>query len=225
MGRVHILSNSGERFKDRREAGRLLGVELKKEHGLDTIVLGIPRGGIVVAVEVAKTLDAHLDIVLSRKLGAPFNPELAVGAVSEDGKVFLNENVVASLGVDDYYIQKEKAHQILEIKRRIELYRKFLPKVPLKGKIVIVTDDGVATGATMQAALWAARQEQPKKLIAALPVGPPETIEMLAGDADETLCLRAPEFFAAVGQFYLQFGQVEDEELTEVLKEEVRRKG
>lgn len=227
MGGTRIISHSDERFSDRQEAGRLLARELKKIESRDTraVVLGIPRGGIIVAREIALALDADLDIVLSRKLGAPHNPELAVGAVSEDGRVFLNEDVVSSLAVDDGYVHKEKEHQMLEIKRRIALYRKALPKVSLQGRVVIVTDDGVATGATMQAALWAARHEGPKKLIAALPVGPEDTIRKLAQDADEMICLRTPEFFAAVGQFYAQFGQVEDEELLEVLKKENKRKG
>ncbi len=220
MGKIRIISQSSERFESRKAAGTLLAAELKKLKGEAAVVLGIPRGGMIVACELALALDADLDIVLSRKLGAPHNPELAIGAVGEDGKVFLNENVVGYLSVGDDYVRVEKERQMLEIKRRIALYRKVLPKVALNERTVIVTDDGVATGATMQAALWSVRQEGPKKLIAALPVGPPETLEMLSQDADEIICLRAPEFFAAVGQFYSQFTQVEDKELLELLRKE-----
>jgi predicted phosphoribosyltransferase len=217
MKAVRIVSQSDEMFIDRVEAGKLLGQELKKLKGKNAVVLGIPRGGIIVAREIARMLDADLDIVLARKVGFPGNPELAIGSVSEDGKLFLHETLLSQMYVNEEYIQQEKAHQLAEVSRRISRYRRILPKVKLEGRPVIVTDDGLATGATMQAALWAARQEKPLKLIAALPVGPEEALRGL--DADEIVCLRAPLSFMAVGQFYLQFDQVEDEEVLEILKE------
>jgi len=223
MGILRIASRSDKPFRDRLEAGQLLGRELKTWRGQRAVVLGIPRGGLIIAREVSRALEADLDIVLSHKLRAPGNPELAIGAVAEDGKLFLHEMLVQELGVESAYIQQEKERQLVEIARRTKLIRRILPKVPLKGSLVIITDDGVATGATMQAALWAARQEHPKKLIAALPVGPEETMRRLAKDADEMLCLRAPPFFAAVGQFYMRFPPVEDEEVLEILKDQ--RKG
>ncbi len=142
-----------------------------------------------------------------------------MGSVAEDGKLFLNDDVVEEVGVDAAYIQWEKAQQLAEIARRRQLIREFRPRLPLKGRLVIVTDDGVATGATLQAALWAARQEQPERLIAALPVGSEETVRRLASDTDEMVCLRTPPFFAAVGQFYVQFDQLEDEDVVEILRE------
>jgi predicted phosphoribosyltransferase len=225
MNTLRIISYSDEPFRNRLEAGQLLGHELRNWRGQSAVVLGIPRGGLIVARELARVLDADLDIVLSRKLRAPGNPELAIGAVTEDGKLFLDEMLIREMGVESTYIRQEKERQLLEIARRTEQSRQILPKVPLKGRLVIVTDDGVATGATMQAALWAARQEHPKKLIAALPVGPEETVRRLAQDADEMICLRTPSFFSAVGEFYIQFDQVEDEEMLTILREEHQRKG
>ena len=224
MGKVRILSYNEEPFRDRIEAAQLLAEELTKFRGKNVSVLGIPRGGIIVAREIASALDASLDIVLTHKLGAPGNPELAIGAITEDGRIFLNEMLASQVGAQNAYLQEEKARQLAVIKRRGEQYRKVLPRVSLKDNIAIITDDGVATGATMKAALWAARQEHPKVLIAALPVGPADTIRELARDADEVVCLRCPSFFAAIGQFYLDFSQVEDEEVLEILKKEVERK-
>lgn len=216
--KLHIISHNQVSFKNRQQAGRLLGEELKRLRLKADVVLGIPRGGIIVAQEVAQTLNADLDIVLAHKLGAPGNPELAIGSVSEDGRLFLNELLASHVGAGDVYIQQEKARQLIEIKRRIETYRVIRPKVSLKDKTVIVTDDGVATGATIEAVLWSIRQEQPEKLIVALPVGPPDTIEKLAEETDELICLATPPFFSAVGQFYVQFPQVSDEEVLEILK-------
>ena len=226
MGTLSIISRSSLPFADRTEAGILLGRELLNEGIMHPgiVVLGIPRGGLAVAREVAHTLDADLDIVLSRKLGAPGNPELAIGAVAEDGKVFLHRMLMDSLGVSDAYIQEEKTRQMAEIARRSDLIRRILFGVPLTGRVVIVTDDGVATGATMRAALWVAKQEKPSRLICALPVGPEDTIIGLSQDADDTICLRSPPDFAAVGQFYRIFPQVEDDEVLAIVRKEAQRK-
>ena len=217
MGQVRIISASSTVFENREEAGRRLAVELSEYRNKNTVVLGIPRGGIVVAREIASALDAELDIVLARKLRMLGFEELAIGSVAEDGKVFLNREVVGELGVEEAYFQQEKAHQLAEIKRRTELFRRVRPKVPLMGRIVIVTDDGVATGATAQAALWSVRLEQPKRLVVAMPVGPDDTIRRLAEDVDEMLCLSVPPLFSAVGQFYEQFNPVEDEDVLRIL--------
>ena len=222
MGKVRIISTSSTRFANREEAGRLLAAELNEYRTQNAVVLGIPRGGIVVAREIARTLDAELDIVLARKLRTLGFEELAIGSVAEDGKLFLNQEVVEEFGVEEAYIQQEKVHQLAGIKRRIELFRLVRPKVPLNGRIVIVTDDGVATGATAQAALWSVRLEQPEKLVVAMPVGPDDTIRRLAEDADEMLCLSAPPLFSAVGQFYEQFNPVEDEDVLRILGEVVK---
>jgi predicted phosphoribosyltransferase len=220
-----VLSDSGEPFRDRVEAGRLLGRELEARGLRNAVVLGIPRGGVVVGREVARAINAELDIVIARKLGAPGNPELAIGAISEDGRLFVDERLASQVGADSTYIEEERDRQLREVARRAESYRKARPKVSLRGRPAIVTDDGVATGATAQAALRAVRQEQPEVLILALPVGPPETLRRLARDADEVLCLRAPAFFAAVGQFYVVFDQTQDEELLRILQEEAGRAG
>src|ERR1035437_638661 len=182
---IRILTRSGAPFADRQEAGKLLAGELYDYRGKNVVVLGIPRGGVAVANELAKGIGAEVDIVLAHKLGAPGHGELAVGAVSEDGVLVLNTQMVEDLGVAEPFIQQEKNRQLAEIRRRSELFRRIRPKIPLAGKLVIVTDDGVATGATIQAALWAVRAEKPEKLIVALPVGPEDTIRRLAEYADE----------------------------------------
>jgi putative phosphoribosyl transferase len=223
-GKVRLLSHDSQPFSDRIQAGQMLARESGDLRGKKAVVLGIPRGGIIVARELAKGIEADLDIVLARKLGTPGQQELAMGSVSEDGNVFLNEEVVRTLGVTRQQIEQEKAVQMAEIQRRNRLIRGVLPKTVLKGRIVILTDDGVATGATMQAALWAVRQEQPKKLIVAIPVASDEAIERLAQDADEILCLRQPPYFNAVGQFYVDFYQVQDQEVLQILTEEARRR-
>ena len=224
MGTLRILSSSGEQFQGRIEAGQKLASQLREYQGRKTAVLGIPRGGIIIAQQIANMLEASLDIVLSHKLGAPGNPELAIGAVCEDGKLFVDERISSYVGADDSYIEQEKIRQLHEINRRIQLYREALPKLTLKAKVVIVTDDGVATGATMQAALWAVRQEGPAKIVAALPVGSQDSLKKLSKDTDETICLQAPPFFSALSQFYLQFNQVEDEELLEILRQESKKR-
>ena len=219
MAQLRILSFSSAPFRDRGEAGKLLAGELSEYRGQNAVVLGIPRGGIAVAREIAQALDAGMDIVLAHKLGTPGHEELAMGSVSEDGTLFLNREIVREFDIGETYIQQEKARQLTEIKRRTEFIRQVWPKIPLEGRIVIVTDDGVATGATTQAALWAVKLEHPKKLIAAIPVGPEDTIRRLAEDVDEMLCLRVPAQFSAVGQFYEQFNPVEDEDVLTILRD------
>jgi putative phosphoribosyl transferase len=222
--KVRIVCRSGVPFRNRVEAGLLLVKELLNLKGQNAVVLGVPRGGIVIAEVVARGIDADLDIVLSRKLGAPGQSELAVGALAENGDVFLNERVVDGLSVSDSYIEQEKARQTIEIQRRSRLIRSVLPRVPLQGRIVVVTDDGVATGATLQAAVWAINDENPQKIIAAIPVASAEAVERLAEDVDEIVCLRLPEDFMAVGQFFSEFNQVTDDEVVSILRQEVERK-
>jgi putative phosphoribosyl transferase len=217
MGNLRIVSRSGQRFRDRREAGALLAAELGEYRDKRAVVLGIPRGGLVIADVVAGAIAGEVDIVLAHKLRTPGQAELAMGSVSEDGKLFLNMEVVRGLGIGEAYIEREKQRQIAEIARRTALFRRVRPKVELAGRTVIVTDDGVATGATTQAALWAVRLEKPARLMAALPVGPEDTITRLADDVDEMVCLRTPPFFSAVGQFYAAFDAVDDDEVLAIL--------
>jgi putative phosphoribosyl transferase len=223
MAKLRIISYSSEPFRDRQEVGQLLAWELRSLPGRNLVVLGIPRGGVIVAQELARALDAELDILLAHKLRAPGRPELAMGSVAENGKVFLNEEIVRELGASQRYIDEEARVQIGEIKRRARLIRRMRQRVPLKGKIAVVTDDGVATGATTEAALWAARQEKPSLLVAAIPVGPEDVVKRLAEEVDEMVCLRTPPLFSAVGQFYLRFEPVVDEEVFKVLKEEQKK--
>lgn len=223
MGTIRIISHAETPFADRREAGRQLGRELAEFRGQHPVVLGIPRGGVVIAAEVAPELAGELDIALSRKLRAPQNPELAIGAMSEDGHVFVDQGALGYLGVSRQRLAQEQERVALEIEDRRRLYRTAREKVPLAGRTVIVVDDGLATGATMKAALWAARKEQPRLLVCAVPVGSESAVEEMAEHCDETICLRVPFYFAAVGQFYARFDQTEDEEVLEILRQEQAR--
>jgi putative phosphoribosyl transferase len=224
MGALRIISDSGEPFVNRAEAGRLLAEQMKSLSGKDTVALGIPRGGVIIADEIARGLKARMDVVLAHKLGAPANMELAIGSVSESGFLFVNKSIAAYVGADDRYIEQEKANQLEQIAHKARSYRVVLPKISLEGKVAIITDDGVATGATMQAALWAVRQEMPEKIVLALPVGPPDAVTRLSEDADESVCLKAPPDLDALSRFYLEFGQVEDEQLLELLENESKRR-
>jgi putative phosphoribosyl transferase len=223
-GKVRIVSKSGEQFTDRVEAGNLLAEQLQSYRDGKPVVLGIPRGGVIIAAEIAHRFDCDLDIILTHKIGAPGNSELAVGAVCEDGKHFIVNDIAFGSGAGAKYIKQEKAGQLLELERKAKLYRAVLPKIPLQDRIVIATDDGVATGSTMQAALWALWKEKPKKVILALPVGPAGVIDCLSNAADETVCLKTPRLFQAIGQFYTDFPQVEDDQLLRILQEERKRR-
>lgn len=204
-------------FENRQEAGRLLAAKLKKLKPKDALVLAIPRGGVVLGCEVARALDAELDIVTPRKLGAPFNPELAIGAIMPDGSAFLNEQVIALAAVPFYYIEEEKGRQMQESLRRLNAYRGNRKYPAIKGRTVVLVDDGIATGATMiAAARWVKKQGALRTIIAA-PVIPPEAVFAFKKEADEVVYLTVPEFFYGIGQFYRDFGQVEDLEVINLL--------
>ncbi|MEM2910259.1 MAG: phosphoribosyltransferase [Nitrososphaerota archaeon] len=204
-------------FKNRTEAGMLLAKALKEYKGCDVVVLAVPRGGVVVGYYVAKELGCPLDVIVPRKLGAPFQPELAIGAVAEDGTTVLNEDLVNSMGVSQQYIEKKVKEEVAEIKRRISLYRSGKEAIPVKDKIVVLVDDGLATGATIKAAISYVKKLGPKALVVAVPVAPPETIRSLRQEVDKVICLSTPEPFYAIGQFYEEFEQVEDEEVIRLL--------
>jgi len=208
-------------FQDRHEAGQLLAEELAPLRGQkDLIVLGIPRGGVVVAYEVAKRLEAPLDVYITRKIGAPYNPELAIGAVASDGTVVLDHTLIARVGASDDYVQAETERQRREIERRLAAYRGSRSELDLEGKTVILVDDGIATGATVLASLRAIKQHKPAQLILAVPVGPPDTIHLLSQEADRVVCLYTPEIFWAVGAFYAVFDQTSDAEVIQLLQEQ-----
>jgi putative phosphoribosyl transferase len=205
-------------FKDRSDAGKQLAVRLAfLKDQPNVIVLGIPRGGVVVAAEIARALNAPLDVFLAHKLGAPFNPELAIGAITSTGEVLLDELLVAELRLPQKEIAREAEHQRKEIARRLAMFRKDRPPLDVKGKTVVIVDDGVATGSTMLAALRALRQQKTARLILAIPVGPPETMQRLACECDQVVIVDTPEPFWAVGRFYMQFGQTSDEQVIELL--------
>lgn len=206
-------------FRDRVEAGQKLAQRLAflKPRAKDVIVLAVPRGGVVVGAEIAKALGVPLDVYITRKIGAPGNEELAIGAVSSDGTIVLDHYLAQATGADDHYIAQETKRQQQEIARRLKLYRGDRPAPSLKGKTVVLVDDGVATGATTMAALRALRRHDPAELILAVPVGPPDSIERLGQEADQVICLATPEPFWAVGRFFLDWSQTSDEEVIALL--------
>jgi len=206
-------------FANRVEAGKRLTSELKNLTEKNAIVLAIPRGGVVVGYEIAKALNLPLDVIIPRKIGAPDNPELAIGAMTEDGTIILDKDLVSYLGVSQDYIGAASEQQKNEIERRLKLYRGNEPYPNLRGKDVIIVDDGIATGSTMKAALASVRNKGARTVIVAVPVGPPSTIEELKKQADKVVCLYTPEYFQAIGQFYRDFEQTTDEEVIHLLKE------
>lgn len=185
--------------------------------GEDVLVLGVPRGGVIVAAEVAKALGAPLDVIIPRKIGAPFNPELALGAVAPDGTVLYDERLMGLLGLKEEDLREEVERQLEEIARRQRLYRGGRGPLDCTGRTVILVDDGVATGFTLRAALRSIKGQRPKKLILAVPVAPPESLARLSLEADEVICLETPEEFYAVGQFYCDFRQTSDQEVIDAL--------
>ena len=205
-------------FRNRAEAAHLLAQRLQGQELQDPLVLAIPRGGVVTGAVLARELGAELDVVLARKLRAPGQPELAVGAVAEGGQVYLNQPIEELLGLPEEYVARERAYQLSEIARRKELYRAVRPPAPLAGRSVIVTDDGIATGATMSAALQVARAQDPHELIVAVPVASPDHLEEIRRRCDEVICLLAPRSFWAIGQFYKDFTPVEEHEALELLR-------
>jgi putative phosphoribosyl transferase len=206
-------------FSDRVEAGKRLASALTDFAGKNGIVLAIPRGGVVVGYEIAKALSLPLDIIIPRKIGAPDNPELAIGAMTEDGTIILDDNLITYIGVQRDYIKAESERQKHEIERRLKLYRQNEPYPSLKGLDVVIVDDGIATGSTMKAALASVKNRGASTVTVAVPVGPPSTIKELKKQADRVVCLYAPEYFQAIGQFYTDFNQTTDEEVIQLLKQ------
>lgn len=201
-------------FPNRVEAGLQLAQKLEKYAGRDNvIVLGLPRGGVPVAHEVAKHLRVPLDVFIVRKLGVPGFEELAAGAIASGGVRVLNEDVMRAIPHADQTIEAVAARETAELKRREQIYRQGSPAPVLRDRIVILVDDGLATGATMRAAVKALRQQGAAKIVVAVPVGPSETCREIEEQADETICLRTPAFFQAVGQYYEDFSQTTDEDV------------
>lgn len=206
-------------FRDREDAAHQLAERLKGRKLYNPLVLAIPRGGVVTGAVLAKELAAELDVVLSRKLRAPGHPELAVGAIAEDGVIHVNRSVQEAMNLKHDYIIREGRRQLAEIHRRRELFRKVRAAASMGGRTVIVTDDGIATGSTMIAALRTVNAQGPQELIVAVPVASPDRLEEIGRLCDHVVCLLAPEDFRAVGQFYDDFAPVEDEQVVELLRE------
>lgn len=214
-------------FQNRADAGRLLAKALERYRRRPTdkpsqrpLILAIPRGAAPMGAIIADALGGELDVVLVHKLGAPDNPELAIGAVDETGRLYLNEGV-STLGIREDYLEQERQAQLRLLHRRRALYTAAHPPIDPAGRIAIVVDDGLATGSSMIAALWAVRAKRPAKLIAATAVAPAQTLEVVKELADEVVCLEVPDIFYAVGQFFLEFEQVTDEEVIAILRQHV----
>lgn len=206
-------------FKDRNDAGKKLASKLMKyKNHPNTIILGLPRGGVVVAYEVAQALHLPLDVTCPRKIGAPSNPEFAIGAITETGEGLLNMEVIQELGVSQQYLEQTMEREKAQAQRRLSLFRKGKPPRNLEDKIVIIVDDGLATGATMKAAIRSVKAEGALQVVAAIPVGSPNTIAEIEQLADEVVCIDAPEPFGAVGYFYADFTPVEDEDVVDLLQ-------
>ncbi len=207
-----------QRFRDRRDAGRVLAAKLSGyAHRPDVIVLALPRGGVPVGYEVAHALGVMLDVFVVRKLGVPGHEELAMGAVATGGVRVINESVVSALGIPEDVIDAVAAQEQLELARRERLYRDGRPTPDVQGKTVILVDDGLATGATMQAAVRALRQQHPARIVVAVPVAAPETCEAVQAEVDEVVCAMTPEPFLAVGFWYEDFSQPTDDEVRDLL--------
>ncbi len=214
-------------FKDRREAGERLAKELLFLRDRQPVVLALPRGGVPIGFEVARALDAPLDLLLVRKVGAPHQPELAVGAVvdGESMEFVLNEDLLAMLGLSVDYVRECAERELAEIDRRRELYLGGRERPSVRGQTAIVVDDGIATGATMRAALRGVRRREPAHLVLAVPVAPAETVNALRHEVDRVVCLETPYPFGAIGRFYQDFHQVADEEVRELMDRATARTG
>jgi putative phosphoribosyl transferase len=205
-------------FRDRAEAGRLIAEELAGFIEKDALVLAVPRGGVIVAAEISRLLNLSIDLIIPRKIGAPHNPEVAIGAVTQDGAAILNQRLIELLRINRNELEDMISNVVAEIRRRLALYGAGQNIGKSGGRQVIVVDDGIATGYTMQAALRSVRGYKPKELIVAIPVAPRDTLELLKKEADRAVCLTVPEDFYAVGQFYENFDQTEDEEVINVMR-------
>lgn len=207
-------------FYNRHEAGRLLAKKLAHHRGEEnTLVMGLARGGVVVAFEVAKTLSLPLNVVVPRKIGAPGNSELALGSIMEDGEGVFNSSIIKMLGVSQTYLKQEIEKEKIRAHHRLTLYRQHAALPDIKGHSIILVDDGIATGSTMLASINAMRKAEAKEVVVAVPVSSTDAMQKMLESADEVVCLYCPEDFFGVGQFYSSFAQTDDEEVAKLLKE------
>ncbi len=210
-------------FRNREEAGKKLAEAVKQFKGLDVVVLGIPRGGVVVANEVAKALGATLDIVVTRKIEAPGEPEYALGAVTQEGDVIMDRQAAESLGASQAYLDDQVRKKREEVRDRMQRLRGGAPYPRLEGKVVMIVDDGIATGSSVGAAVMSVKKRNPKEVVVAVPVAPADAVETLSGEGVKVVCLETPGPFLAIGEFYGDFDQVEDMEVKRILEESSAR--
>ncbi len=210
-------------FSNRVEAGSRLAKELLRYKGSDVVVLGIPRGGVVVANEVAAALGAPLDVVVTRKIEAPGEPEFALGAVTQDGDVIMDRQAAESLGATPEYLDDQVRKKREEVKERLQRLRGESPYPKLEGKVVVIVDDGIATGSSVEAAVMTVKRMKPRQIVVAVPVAPADAVETLSEDGTTVVCLEKPGSFLAIGEFYADFNQVEDIEVRRILDAAARR--
>ncbi len=204
-------------FENRTDAGRKLATRLLKYRDRSPLVIALPRGGVPVAYEVARALGAPLDVLVARKIGAPGQPEFGIGAIAQGGAVFLNDGIVRELGVTQEYLNAVTRKETAEMARRVRAYRGDRPPLDVRGRTVLLVDDGLATGVTTRAAVRALREQAPREIILAVPVCAPETALELRSEFDEVICASSPEHFRAVGLWYVDFEQTTDEEVVSLL--------
>jgi len=206
-------------FRNRVEAGRKLAMALADYKGKEVVVLGIPRGGVVVASEVARALGAPLDLVVTRKIEAPGEPEYALGAVTQEGDVIMDRQAAESLGASQAYLEDQIRKKREEVKERMERLRGNAPYPELEGKVVIIVDDGIATGSSVGAAVISVKKRKPREIVVAVPVAPADSVKTLSEEGAKVVCLEMPRLFFAIGEFYGNFDQVEDLEVRKILDE------
>jgi putative phosphoribosyl transferase len=216
--RVSNMNFGGAPFRDREDAGRRLAERLARYQGENPMIFALPRGGVPVGYEVARALKAPLEVFIARKLGAPNQPELGIGAVAQDGSRVLNESIVEKIGVSKEYIERVAAEETKEAERRFKLFRGERPEPEVRERTAILVDDGIATGVTTRAAIEALRRRDPRRLVLAVPVCAAHTAELLRQEVDELMCLEAPSDLMAIGLWYRHFEQTSDEEVIELLK-------
>lgn len=209
-----------KRFLDRRDAGERLAKELRSYRGKNPVVIGLPHGGVVVAFSVWERLGGDFDVFALKKLRAPNQPELGIGAIGQEGALYLNRTLIGQIGISEKYLSEEIASRKEELQEESMYYRERFPPVPLKDRVGILVDDGLATGATMMAAIQVVATRGPRSIIVAVPIGAPESVERIRieSQVSKVYCLEAPDDFSAVGQFYKNFQQVTDEEVLHCLQ-------